>query len=244
MREVHVHVEAPDHRCELLGLPSTVHKDEPFLPPVQLGEQDRGGVEGVDRVDDDVGVPGDRPDRLTHGDTRRDHPTGPPVDTALQPPQQILGVADGRAHPDPLQRPPDQVLEAREHGGEVPAAVVAGKGVDLVDHHGAQVREQRAVVGLGGGEHRLDGFGCGEQDVRWVGADGSAGTLADVPVPHLDAAAHPRGVVDQTHGEVVEQRLERGHVQDGQPGPVFVGHAGEDGEDGGLGLAAGGRREQ
>src|SRR5699024_5229384 len=63
-------------------------------------------------------------------------------------------------------------------------------------------------------------------------------------VPDVHAAAHPVCVVAETLGEVVEQRLERGHVQHGETGPVLGGHAAEDWEHRRLGLAAGGGCEQ
>ena len=109
----------------------------------------------------------------------------------LQPGQQLVRVADGRGQPDPLQRAPAEPGEPFEDGEQVPAAVVAGEGVDLVDHHGAQIAEELPVLDLRADEHRLERLRRGEQDVRPLAQDALPRGGGDVPVPHGDGAPEP-----------------------------------------------------
>ena len=76
-----------------------------------------------------------------------------------------------------------------EHGEQVPAAVVAGEGVDLVDDDGAQAGEERPVVDVGADQHRLERLRRGQQDVGRLAQDALAVAGADVAVPERDPCA-------------------------------------------------------
>jgi hypothetical protein len=88
----------------------------------------------------------------------------------------------------------------------VPSPVVAGEGVDLVDHDAADVGEPPVVVDRLRDQHRLERFGCGEQHVGRLGQEAAAFWLADVAVPEADGAADEGGVAVQALMQVVEQR--------------------------------------
>ena len=67
------------------------------------------------------------------------------VARALQPGQQLVGVADRGRQADPLERPAGNAAQPLQHGQQVPAAVVAGEGVHLVDHDGPHVARTSVV---------------------------------------------------------------------------------------------------
>ena len=80
-----------------------VGEDQPFLPHIELGEHERRVGLVTDVVErqlrDDAGS----------GHLRRDDGRGPlPSDRPLEPPQQLLRVADRGRQADPLKWPPGQ----------------------------------------------------------------------------------------------------------------------------------------
>ncbi len=83
----------------------------------------------------------------------------------LQPGQQFAGVPDGGRQPDPLQGLAGHPGQPLQHRQQMPAAVVTGEGMDLIDHHRPQRREQPAMVNLGADQHRFQRFRSGQQHV-------------------------------------------------------------------------------
>lgn len=69
-----------------------------------------------------------------------------PVASSCQPTQHLLGIADGCREADPLQRAPGETLDPAEQEEQMPAAVISGKGVQLVCHNGTQAAEQTGDV--------------------------------------------------------------------------------------------------
>jgi hypothetical protein len=74
----------------------------------------------------------------------------------------LVGVADRGGEADPLQSSAGQMLQPFKDGQQVPASVVSGEGMQLVDDDDAQVGEQHPVVDVCRDEHRLERLGCGE----------------------------------------------------------------------------------
>ena len=145
--------------AEDLDILAGIDEDQALLADIEFREQCGDLVEAVQPVHPDLrsirsGSGGDAGAGENHA--RSDHGPGAggcgPCAT-LQPLQQILRIADGGGHPYPLDVAPDRVLQAGEHGGEVPAAVVAGEGVDLVDDDGLHVAEEVPVIDAGGDHH-------------------------------------------------------------------------------------------
>ena len=71
---------------------------------------------------------------------------------------------DRRREADTEWRPPGDGSEPLEREREMRAALVAGKGVDLVDNDGLDVRERRP--GPRGGQVQVQRFGGGDKQVR------------------------------------------------------------------------------
>jgi hypothetical protein len=53
----------------------------------------------------------------------------------------------------------------------VPASIVTGESVDLVDHDGAQIREEPPPVHLDAHQHGFERLRRGEQEIRRVTKD-------------------------------------------------------------------------
>src|SRR5262249_56663619 len=105
--------------------------------------------------------------------------------------EEDLRIADGGGEPNALHRPSDEVYQALQHGEEVPAAVVAGKRVDLVYHNHPDVAEERRVVDVGADQHGFQRFRCGQQDVG-LSAQGLAPVSGGgIAVPDRATAAEP-----------------------------------------------------
>src|SRR5690606_15719798 len=84
---------------------------------------------------------------LCLGQVGRDHASGAPACSgSLEPGEQGFRVADRRGEADALHGAAHDALQALQYGEEVPAAVVAGEGVDLVDDDGPQAGEEGRVV--------------------------------------------------------------------------------------------------
>ncbi len=157
-----------------------------------------------------------------------------------EPGEELVGVAKGGGQGDALNLPTGEATDPLHDGEKVPAPVVAGEGVSLVDDDGLHVGEPTMVVDPAGDEHRLDRLGRGEQDVGRLGEEAVALGLAGVAVPETDAAPHQAPVALEAEVEVVEQRPQGTDVQHAESPPVLAEHARQQREHGGFGLAAGG----
>ena len=150
------------------------------------------------------------------------------------------------------------VVEAGEGEGEVAAALVAEEGVDLVDDDGLDGAEDLAAAF--GGEHEVEGFGGGDEDVRGrlddrlalglgrvAGAEGGADAVRRVAEFEGDLLDLGEGVLEVAL-DVVAEGFQGGDVKDvdfvGER--LLLGFADEavDGdEEGGEGLAGAGGAE-
>jgi hypothetical protein len=191
---------------------------------------DDGGriVERADVVELDVARRHGGRRRLCLGQVGRDHASGAPAcSRSLEPGEQGFGVADGRGEADALHGAAHDALQALQYGEQVPAAVVTGEGMDLVDDHGPQAGEEGRVVDIDADQHGFQRLGGGEQHV-WPGREDApprAGRC--VAVPQGRGPAEPGGVGLHARQQVVEQRLERTHVQHRCAGPALGVHPGQ-----------------
>jgi hypothetical protein len=162
---------------------------------------------------------------------------------ALQPHRDLLGVADGRAQADALDVVARERGEPLDHADQVGAAVGAGHGVDLVDDDDPQIGEQPGRVDRLRHQHDLERLGRGHQQLGRLAQEGATLVAGGVPVP--DEAAEPDHlrVAVEALGLVVEQRLDRGDVERADALRLIADQRREHREHAGLGLAAGGRRE-
>ena len=126
----------------------------------------------------------------------------------------------------------------------MPAAVVTSKGMDLINHHDPRALQNFPTRWVFGNQHHLKRFRRGEQYVGRVRFDPVLHRWRDVPMPYLAAPPQHPAVSIQTHMEIVQQRLERTHVNHAESRPVFAANPRQHRKHGGLGLAAGGRGQQ
>ena len=131
--------------------------------------------------------------------------------------QQLRRVADGGREPDPLERPPGDGASPLEDREQVPAPVVPGEGVDLVDDDRAQPGEQPRWSTQRRDEHGLQRLGRGQQQVRRLAA-GSPSLAGPTSPCQARRAAEPDRRTTEPRLQVVEQRPERADVQHGQAG--------------------------
>ena len=126
----------------------------------------------------------------------------------------------------------------------MPAPVVAGEGVQLVDDHRLHVLKQRARGRAARDQHHLDRLRRGQQQVGRLARDPPPPGGADVAVPAVDAPAHEVGAGVQPRLGVVEQRLDRTDPEHAQTAPSALQHARQQRQQGRLRLAPGGGRQQ
>ena len=125
----------------------------------------------------------------------------------------------------------------------MPAAVVAGKGVDLVDDHGPQVAKELLFVDPARDEHHLERLGRRQKQIGGILNDALAGGLGSVAMPEGSTAADEIAVIGQTRFQIVEEGLDRADIDHRQPPPILREHPGENRKRGRLGLSAGGGSE-
>ena len=79
--------------------------------------------------------------------------------------------------------------DARQDGEEVPAPVVTGKGVQLIDDHGAKVSEKSPMLEASRHQHHLEGLRSREQEVRRLTTDPGPLAAHDIAMPDLDTSS-------------------------------------------------------
>jgi hypothetical protein len=212
-------------------------KHQSLLALVQ-GRDDVGGVaQRSNEVDADI-------DRAAVRRRRRGDDDAGPVRPICQPVEQRGGIADSGGQTKALDRARGQPGQSRQHAEQVPATVPGGEGVHLVDHDGLQISEEPCVLDPGGDQHALQGLWRSQQEVGRLRRDPALLRLRNVAVRHRRSTAEPAGHSGQPRFQVVEQGLERTDVEDRESAPTPRLHPRQQRQDGGLGLAAGGRREQ
>lgn len=103
----------------------------------------------------------------------------------------------------------------------MPAPVVGGEGVRLVDDDRPHATEEAVRVDPGGEEHRLQRLRRREQDVGRVDDEALSLRRADVAVPEPDPGADVAPVRLEPGVEVVEQGPERTQVQRAEGAPAL-----------------------
>ena len=164
---------------------------------------------------------------------------------ALQPRQELRGVAYRRGQSNPLQRTASQLRDAFHNSQQMPTPIVPGKGMDLVDDDGTYICKELPRIRQGRDQHRFERFWCGQQDVRTVEDLAFADSCGGVSMPYRRGASEPTGVGSDPRLQVVQQRAQGTHVEDRRPCPRLLSHAGQQWKQRCLGLAAGcGSQEQ
>ena len=125
----------------------------------------------------------------------------------------------------------------------MPAAIVAGERMQLVDDDGLDVLEEHARIRAARHEHHLDRLGRGQQQIGTIAQDRPPPGRADIAVPEIDAPSDQVAVGPETRFDVVQEGLERTDVEHAQPAPLFGEHPRQERKHRGLGLAAGGGRQ-
>ena len=135
-----------------------------------------------------------------------------PACTARENLARELGVADGSRQADAAGVDARHAREALDAAQRLPAAVAAQKRMHLVDHHKTQVAEKPGHSRMLVHEQRFERLGRNLQDTRGVleHARLVRGAHVAVPVPHGDARLSAQVV--QTVELVVDECLERAHV--------------------------------
>jgi hypothetical protein len=149
------HLAGPERGSQFLDLAARVAEDKPFLSPVQGRDEFGRVVQGAHVVEFNfargpadqvggglVGVPGPVGSGRQMHARSDDLPGTASCARALQPVQQVGGVADGRREPDPLNGPAGYPFQPFEHGEQMPSPVVAREGVHFVDDDGPHASQQ------------------------------------------------------------------------------------------------------
>ena len=172
----------------------------------------------------------------------RDHAA--PSGATREDPGRRLGVADGGRQADAARADPRHAREALHQAERLCASVAAHEGVDLVDDDEAQVAKERGDGGVAVQQHRLERLGRYLQDAAGLLHEARLVRRRDVtvPVPHGDVALLAE--VGQAIELIVDEGLERPHVDAAHRGGRVLPELGEDGKEGRLGLARGRRRRE
>ena len=145
------------------------------------------------------------------------------------------GQADPLHRTGVVGRAVTQRLQALEAEGEVGATLGAGDRVDLVDDH---VLDAAQDLAGGAGQHQVERFGGGDEDVRRAASDLAAvlgrrvaGPAGDRDVRHrlaqaLGGQGDPGERRPEVALDVVGQRLERRDVQDADEAGRLAGRRG------------------
>ena len=134
--------------------------------------------------------------------------------------------------------------QPRQLADDLVAAVGAGQGVYLVDDHEPQVSEQPQDVVGAVDEHGLQRLRRDLQDARRAIQQAFLVGHGDIAVPARDRdAAHIQQLV-QAGELIVDQALQGRDIQGTDRARRSLIQRGQDGKEGGLGLAAGGRGGQ
>ncbi len=158
----------------LHGAPA-VAEHEPLLAAVQPRDHGGGVVERADVIERDVGA------RWTCNGGCDDATM--PAARAHEPAKKSRRLPNCRRKPDALQVVTRGLGHALKDRQQVPATIVSGEGVDLVDDHSSHPSEEALMVAAGRDEDDFDPLGRDEQAVGWLTHDLVACRRSDIAVP-------------------------------------------------------------
>ena len=123
----------------------------------------------------------------------------------------------------------------------MPAPVIAGERVNLIDDHRANVPEQIPRIDVWRNQHDLERLGRRQHAIRRLALNPLPCTGSHVAMPESRSPSHEAAIAREPKLQIVEQRLDRAKIKDAQALPIFGEHPRQDRKKGGLRLAAGGR---
>ncbi len=218
----------PQALAELLDLPPGVAEHQPLL------------ARGAGRRSPSPRSPGSRRSRArsrraggalrlsSRRSGRRREPARLSRARALQPGEQLFGIADRRGQPDPLHGRPIESVSRSSTASRCQPRSSPAKACTSSTTTARRPAKKAAMVDVGADQHRLERLRRGQQDVGPLAQDPPA--VAAVRRRRARARrgpAEPGGVRLQPGREVVQQRLERADVEHRGPGPALRGHPGQ-----------------
>src|ERR1035438_4730273 len=126
----------------------------------------------------------------------------------------------------------------------MPPAVIARKGVNLIDYDNPQIPEEGFLVGPSRHQHHFKILWRSQQTIGRLPQDRPLLGIPDVSVPNPGPTPDQVAVSAQPDIEVVQERLDRAEIEDAESGPVLRQHPGKDREECRLRFAPGGGRKQ
>ena len=161
------------------------------------------------------------------------------LDSGRRKPIQQLGrVAHGRRQAQPLHFLGNVLLQPVQHSAQVPATVISGKRMQFIGNHHAQVAKPGLAVNACGHQHAFKRLGRGQQYVGRILQGVAFFRGRNIAVPDRHPPADQPGVMRQPLLQVVQQRLDRAHIDHTHPRPGVGQHAREHRNDGRFRLAA------
>ena len=148
-----------------------------------------------------------------------------------------LGVADRGGETDTPWLHARYSRQALDETKALPTAVLSQQRVNLIDHHVAQVAEELGDHGVSAHQQRLERLRCDLQDAGRPLHKPRLVRSRDVPVPVPDVDACLLAEVGQAVELVVDERLGGADVEGAHGGGRILPELGQNGEEGGLGLA-------
>jgi hypothetical protein len=129
-----------------------------------------------------------------------------------EPGLEFLGICDRGRQCSPAQRGSERLQPGHRQRQQI-AALPRGEGVDLVDYHALQTREQRRTFGIA--EQQRQRFGRGQEHMRRPRALAGLAVRRGITAARFDPQRQPyllnRG--HQVASDVVRQRFQRRDIQ-------------------------------
>src|SRR5262249_14108317 len=123
---------------------------------------------------------------------------------------------------------PCQVFEPREQEHQMPAAVIAGKSMKLIDHDGLEILKELNMLDPNRDQHGLDRFWRREQDLGWIVKHAPARRLPDIAVPEPNAHPEAPRVALVSGEKFIQSRLGGPQKETRQPVPSLRRDGGEE----------------
>ena len=153
-------------------------------------------------------------------------------------------IADGGRQTDAPGIDTGHTAEAFNEAKGLSAPVAPEQGMHLVDHHKAQIAEEPGNCGVFVEEYGLQRFRCDLQNPGGMLYQPAFVALGHIPMPVPDRDIRFRAKVIQPGELVVDQCLQRPHIDTANGSRRILGKQGYDREEGGFRLTGGGGRSQ